>query len=387
MAAADHLLDRAIHPLLRACSAWLSSLTTRRPSPRSRCGSAVCSAHNAPALADLLRALLPPAVASAASDHPRKPALPPVAARFPPADRIVAIGDVHGDVDALRTALRSARVLDDRDAWAGGNTVLVQVGDVLDRGNHERAIYRLLFSLQDSAPLSGGAVHILLGNHEIMNARLDFRYVTRAGFDEFRGARPRMQFAPALVNAIRSLAPFKRPRAVAMSPGGSLAAQLALRARLAVIVGDNVFVHAGLRKDHLTDAVHSRKGPDHALNMLNERTSTFLMGMASLPTALRGGTSPIWMRDYSRPPVLDPRSDVCSMLAETLNFLRAKRMIVGHTPQLQGINSVCAGQVWRIDTGMSAVYGGIPEAFEINRHGKVQIYTPDGVIDGCKRFN
>lgn len=358
-------------------------------SPRSRrtaCVAAECSSQNL-ALAELIRSLLPPAVARALPYETAKARLPPIAARFPAADRIVAIGDVHGDVDALRTALRSARVLDENDRWSGGDTVLVQVGDVLDRGNHERAIYRLLFSLQDSAPLSGGAVHILLGNHEVMNARLDFRYVTRAGFDEFRGARPRMQFAPSLVHAIRSLPPFKRPRAVALSPGGSLAAQLALRARLAVIVGDNVFVHAGLRKDHLTDGVHSRKGPDHALNMLNERTSTFLMGMGSLPTALRGGRSPIWMRDYSRPPVLDPGSDVCSMLADTLKFLRAKRMIVGHTPQLQGINSMCTGQVWRIDTGMSAVYGGVPEAFEINRNGKVQIHTPDGAIDGCKRFH
>ena len=54
--------------------------------------------------------------------------------------RVVAIGDLHGDIQQARRALRIAGVLgkDDDDnvnpQWVGGDTVLVQVGDVLDRG-------------------------------------------------------------------------------------------------------------------------------------------------------------------------------------------------------------------------------------------------------------
>lgn len=36
-------------------------------------------------------------------------------------------------------------------------------------------------------------------------------------------------------------------------------------------------------------------------------------------------------------------------------------MVVGHTPQRAGINSAADGQVWRVDTGMTAMIGGRPE--------------------------
>ena len=45
----------------------------------------------------------------------------------PPADRIIAIGDVHGDILALKSCLKIAGLLDSDDNWAGGKTHLVQV--------------------------------------------------------------------------------------------------------------------------------------------------------------------------------------------------------------------------------------------------------------------
>ncbi|HCQ02865.1 MAG TPA: hypothetical protein DIT99_20230 [Candidatus Latescibacteria bacterium] len=57
--------------------------------------------------------------------------------------RIVAIGDVHGDVDALVSILRKADVIDARNQWIGGKTVLVQLGDVLDRGLKGREVMDL----------------------------------------------------------------------------------------------------------------------------------------------------------------------------------------------------------------------------------------------------
>eukprot|EP00291_Cryptomonas_curvata_P015475 CAMPEP_0172151582 /NCGR_PEP_ID=MMETSP1050-20130122/312_1 /TAXON_ID=233186 /ORGANISM="Cryptomonas curvata, Strain CCAP979/52" /LENGTH=120 /DNA_ID=CAMNT_0012819709 /DNA_START=330 /DNA_END=690 /DNA_ORIENTATION=+ len=95
---------------------------------------------------------------------------------YPPVDRIIAIGDVHGDVDALRTCLIIAGLLGNNNTWTGGKTNLVQVGDILDRGEEERECFTPPHTaVQASA--AGGAVHILLGNHEIMNADLDFGYV------------------------------------------------------------------------------------------------------------------------------------------------------------------------------------------------------------------
>ncbi|OEL17120.1 Shewanella-like protein phosphatase 1 [Dichanthelium oligosanthes] len=62
--------------------------------------------------------------------------------------------------------------------------VLVQVGDILDRGEDEIAILSLLRSLNAQAKSHGGAVFQVNGNHETMNVEGDFRYVDPGGFDE-----------------------------------------------------------------------------------------------------------------------------------------------------------------------------------------------------------
>ena len=111
----------------------------------------------------------------------------------PPADsaqpaepvRVVTFGDVHGDAGAARGALKLAGVLDDSDAWIGGTTTVVQVGDQLDRGDDEREILDLFEDLQVQAAEAGGALYPLLGNHEVMNVELDLRYVTDGGFADF----------------------------------------------------------------------------------------------------------------------------------------------------------------------------------------------------------
>ncbi|CAN6305293.1 unnamed protein product, partial [Urochloa humidicola] len=78
-----------------------------------------------------------------------------------PGRRIVAIGDCHGDLSQTRAALVLAGVLSaesDGHLWKGGRTVLVQVGDILDRGEDEIAILSLLSSLNAQAKSQGGAV-------------------------------------------------------------------------------------------------------------------------------------------------------------------------------------------------------------------------------------
>ena len=89
--------------------------------------------------------------------------------------RIVAFGDVHGDLEAARGALRLAGAIDEQDRWIGDDLIVVQTGDQLDRGDQEQAILDLFERLRIESEAAGGAFHALLGNHELMNARVDLR--------------------------------------------------------------------------------------------------------------------------------------------------------------------------------------------------------------------
>src|SRR5438445_7391246 len=92
--------------------------------------------------------------------------------------RVVAIGDIHGDFDAVVGILQRGQLVDTSRKWSGRNTTLVQTGDFLDRGPKTRAVMDLLMALQKDAPRQGGRVIVLMGNHEAMNIYGDLRYVT-----------------------------------------------------------------------------------------------------------------------------------------------------------------------------------------------------------------
>ena len=92
--------------------------------------------------------------------------------------RIVAVGDVHGAFEAFTNILREAQLINDKNQWSGGNAVLVQTGDVLDRGPDSKKVMDLLMALEKEASKQKGKVIPLLGNHEIMNLIGDLRYVS-----------------------------------------------------------------------------------------------------------------------------------------------------------------------------------------------------------------
>jgi hypothetical protein len=114
--------------------------------------------------------------------------------QFSGVNRIVAVGDIHGAYDAVVATLQEADVIDDNLAWNGGNTHLVLTGDLLDRGPGSRQVMDLVMSLEKEAVRTGGQVHQLLGNHEVMNLIGDVRYVSDpeyAAFSEDESAQER----------------------------------------------------------------------------------------------------------------------------------------------------------------------------------------------------
>src|SRR5581483_2675182 len=100
-------------------------------------------------------------------------------------ERVVAVGDVHGDYEQFTAVLASAGLIDGNGNWSGGKTQLVHAGDVLDRGPDSRAVMDLLMKLEKQAAAAGGAVHALIGNHEAMNVYGDLRYVSPGEFASY----------------------------------------------------------------------------------------------------------------------------------------------------------------------------------------------------------
>ena len=281
---------------------------------------------------------------SSAPETPEKP--DPYATRLEAPERIVAIGDLHGDLSATRAAFRLAGAIDSLDTWVGGDMVVVQTGDVLDRGDEEEAIFRLLAELREQAEAVGGAIHVLNGNHELMNAYLDYRYVTDGGWVDFEDVTE----VVAVDSFLASLEPHQRARAQALRPGGEFALLLAEQNTF-LIVGQTLFTHGGVLPEHV----------DFGLEWMNGQVRSWLRGEIQQPEWIRGDLSPVWNRLYSDA----PNVAACDTLSMVLEGLDVQRIVVGHTIQDAGITSYCGGRVWCIDVGMAEHYGGSPEVLEI----------------------
>lgn len=298
------------------------------------------------------------AAAPAASSSPH---LAPVtlSARIsrPAPERIVAIGDLHGDLDVTRRALRLAGAIDDKDAWSGGGLDLVQTGDEVDRGDDDRKILDLFERLKGEAKKAGGEVIALAGNHELMNADLDFRYVTPGAYTAFADVHPN----DATIAKVGARDEKTLGRASAFAPGGPYAKMISERP-IVVKVGDTVFVHGGVLPRHVR----------YGLDKMNDEVSAWLLGQGPAPKIVMGEDGPVWTRMYSAA----PGREECATLAETLAMLGAKRMVMGHTVQRNGINPACDGKAWRIDTGLSRLYEGKLEVLEI-RGDVVTVKSPD----------
>lgn len=251
--------------------------------------------------------------------------------------RIIVIGDIHGDWRALSKALRLAKLTNSNGKWIGGQTHLVQVGDILDRGGRpatygdemsESKILRHLFKLQRSAKKAGGGVHLLLGNHELMNVMGNFQYATSKGLSDFSEFGSRQ-------NALR--------------PGGPFAIELACNSNSLLQIGSWTFAHAGILPKV------SRK---YKIEQINQTVRDFLLGN----TKLSEGSDIVnmfWHRKYSNAPAQ------CTELNAALADLGSRHMVVGHSVQPDGINSDCNGALWRVDVGMSQAFGKRPRQYEI----------------------
>ena len=81
--------------------------------------------------------------------------------------RVVAVGDLHGDLRAFGAIGRACGVLDERGSWRGNSAHLVLMGDLVG-GPHSRLLLNTVMRLEREAARAGGRVHALLGNHDLL---------------------------------------------------------------------------------------------------------------------------------------------------------------------------------------------------------------------------
>lgn len=151
---------------------------------------------------------------------------------------VYAIGDVHGCVHELEDLLAAI----DKDAsGTGGETHLVFLGDLVDRGPHSADVIGLL----RTGPLPVDVAHFIMGNHE------------EVMIDCYDGASARQE-AWLQYGGVETLESYGLKRAEILSP--SFDVQSAMRRVIpashiqflksfndSVQLGDYLFVHAGIR--------------------------------------------------------------------------------------------------------------------------------------------
>jgi hypothetical protein len=256
--------------------------------------------------------------------------------------RIVAIGDLHGDLDNAIATLKLAGLVDANNAWSGEKAVLVQTGDTTDRGPDSAKILDLLKRLSREATAAGGRVVPLLGNHEVMNLHGDWRYVDPGDVAHFGGPEARR---------------------AAFSESGVYGSWLRTL-DLAQVVGDSVFAHGGITPEYASVGIDGINAQAHG-SWNNPDAAVF------------GSDGPLWFRGY----VQEEESLACPALKTALNALGVKRMVVGHTTRRDGkIQARCSGALVVIDIGIADGYGGHLGALEING-GDARALYPSGPVD------
>jgi hypothetical protein len=280
-------------------------------------------------------------------------------------DRVVAVGDVHGAYTELHELLTGIGLVDEQDNWRGGTTHFVSLGDLLDRGPDSRKVMDLLMALQPQAQAAGGRVHVVLGNHELMNLTADTRDVSDAEYAAFGGVEQ---------------------HATAFSPDGDYGRWL-LSLPAAIRIGDSLFVHGGVSSVFTSVAAVNRSASENLAKVLRLGAQLTSDGVLPVGTPLLGGLE-VELAETLSQEFLDAASDpvfgsdgpfwyrgnaACHAVIEEprlqayLARLGVRRVVIGHTPTPgREVVARLDDRVFAIDTGMlSSVYRGNPRALEI----------------------
>lgn len=255
---------------------------------------------------------------------------------YPHAERIIVVGDIHGDLKRFKNILLDANIINKNIEWIAKpqNTIVIQLGDQIDSTDRLPGIKKwevlqdiemLKFTdfLDNISIPKGGRVISLIGNHELMNTVGNFSYVS----------------PNSLITSESRLNKFK--------PKGDLSYLLSKRP-IIIKVGDFLFCHAGLKKIH-TDILEKHNKHVSYLNTIWRDyilTGKILYEDKELfDKLILDQDGILWNRQL----------DEIECTKNLLYDLGCMYMFIGHNT----VNNImCYGNIaWYVDSGISRAYG------------------------------
>lgn len=280
--------------------------------------------------------------------------------------RIVAIGDLHGDYEQYLAVLTYNGLINHRRRWTGGETHLVQLGDITDRGPDSLKIIEHLGKLTQEARRAGGAVHALIGNHEAMNIEGDLRYVHKGEYEAFQTRRssalqldyvrrvfdymvsqqPELEDSKeATIDQLKEQYPLGYVEHRTRWQAGRDLAEWVADNNAVIKINRTLFAHGGINP-------HQELKPLADINQEIQRVLSTETNFA--PTLANDENGPLWYRGLASN---DPEIELEPVRA-MLDHYGADRIVIAHTPTGGEIVPRLDGMVIMADTGISAHYGG-----------------------------
>ncbi|KZP00474.1 Metallo-dependent phosphatase [Calocera viscosa TUFC12733] len=294
--------------------------------------------------------------------------------------KIVAVGDLHGDLRNAQKVLRMSGVIDSFGDWSGEVDTLVQTGDIIDRGDDTILLFRYMDTLRGQAAAMGGEVLSIMGNHEWMNVIGDWRYVLSSEIKTFGSVQSRQRalssqgwlgstwWSNYTLTTRLPLHPMLGPPNTDYSPLSSIPSSISHSALS--------FVHGGLSPSFSSLTPYPSRPNAVARSLLHKLLTRHPSPLPHPPNPypglppdateeeheLYGGDGPLWYRGWA----LGTEREVCGHVDDVLDKIGARRLIMGHTPTFTNIVSRCDGKIIIIDTGISHAYGGVLSALAIH---------------------
>tara|TARA_Y100000741_G_C18258319_1_gene559727 strand:- start:1005 stop:1934 length:930 start_codon:yes stop_codon:yes gene_type:complete len=303
-------------------------------------------------------------------------------------NKIIAIGDIHGDFQVFIKLLQMCKLINKNLEWIGDDTYLIQLGDTLDGKRPETAIdpsfleesgeieiIRLILDLDAQAKKFKGRVISLIGNHELYpyyleNDKQFIRdYVKKRDIEQFKKI-------------------FKTDRIKFLKPGGMGGSLLGRTRPLVLQLGEFIFIHGSITDKLINYNLNPQTGKVD-ISKINKSTSLWLQGKSKIPKFLEemDEENPVFSRLYSKSKIFNKTE--CSKFSDQLKFFEgANYVVMGHS-RFKEINAACNNSLIRTDIALSRAFGGTIDnktlqALEIkqypNKEPEINIITKSGKI-------